>query len=146
MTAFRKDQVKTENVTPRKIPVTTVKERVPVTTSKKKIPVTKVPYYIKDPRIVTVRYSTLKEPQVIYSWTRTTPPAPSVSTIAPTYRNFIKGVKTTWAKEKIMGVDLLPTTLIPPRPHVLEKKSKSRNYIRRGKYLARTSSKALHST
>jgi hypothetical protein len=98
MTTFRNDQVKIENVTPRKFPVTTRKEKFPVTVAER-TSVTKIPYYI--PRIVTPRYSTLKEPQVIYSWTRTTSPAPIVSTRASTYRYFIKGVKTTWSKEKI---------------------------------------------
>jgi hypothetical protein len=105
MTAFRNDQVKIEKVTPRKIPVTIRKEKFPVTFAESTF-VTKIPYYI--PRIVTPRYSTLKEPQVIYSWTRTTSPAPIVSTRASTYRYFIKGVKTTWSKEKIMGIKLLP--------------------------------------
>jgi hypothetical protein len=99
MTTFRNDQLNIEDVIPRKIPVTTRKEKFPVTTAER-IPVTKIPYYI--PRIVTPRYSTLKEPQVIYSWTRTTSPAPIVSTRASSYRYFIKGVKTTWSKEKIM--------------------------------------------
>jgi hypothetical protein len=143
MTTFRKDQVKIENVTPRKIPVTTRKEIYPVTVQEK-IPVTKVPYHI--PRIVTTRYSTLKEPQVIYSWTRTTPPAPIVSTSTSTYRYFIKGVKTTWSKEKIMGINLLPSTDEPPGLYIPEKKSKTWYFNKRGKYLVRTSSKALLST
>jgi hypothetical protein len=88
MTTFRNDRVKIENVISRKVPVTTRKENFPVTVTES---VTKIPYYI--PRIVTPRYSTLKEPQVIYSWTRTTSPAPIVSTRASTYRYFIKGVK-----------------------------------------------------
>jgi hypothetical protein len=145
MTTFRKDQVKIENVTPRKIPVTTRKEIHPVTVQEK-IPVTKVPYNIKDPRIVTARYSTLKEPQVIYSWTRTTPPVPIVSTSASTYRYFIKGVKTTWSKEKIMGINLLPSTAEPLGIYIPEKKSKTWYFNRCSKYLVRSLPKALLST
>ncbi len=143
MTTFRKDQGKIENITPRKIPVTTRKEIFPVTVPEK-IPVTKVPYNI--PRIVTPRYSTLKEPQVIYSWTRTTSPAPIVSTSASTYRFFIKGVKTSWPKEKIMGINLLSSTAEPLGSYIPEKKSKTWYFSRRGKYLMRTSSKTLLST
>jgi hypothetical protein len=143
MTTLRKDQIKIENVIPRKIPVTTRKEMFPVIVQEK-ISVTKVPYNI--PRIVTPRYSTLKEPQVIYSWTRTTSPAPIVSTSASTYRYFIKGVKTTWSKEKIMGINLLPSTAKPFGMYIPEKKSKTWYFNRRGKYLMRTSPKALLST
>jgi hypothetical protein len=143
MTAFRDDQVKIENVTPRKIPVTTRKEKFPVTTAGR-TSVTKIPYYI--PRIVTPRYSTLKEPQVIYSWTRTTSPAPIVSTRASTYRYFTRGVKTTWSKEKIMGIKLLPSTVKPPVVYDPVKESKTWPFNRRGKYLKRTSSETLFST
>jgi hypothetical protein len=143
MTTFRKDQVNSENVTPRKIPVTARKEVHPVTVLEK-IPITKVPYNI--PRIVTARYSTLKEPQVIYSCTRTTPSAPIVSTSASTYRYFVKGVKTTWSKEKIMGINVLPTTSEPLGLYIPEKKSKTWYFNRRGKYLTRTSSETLLST
>ncbi len=143
MTTLGKDQVKIENVTPRKILVTTRKEMFPIT-AQEKIPVTKVPYNI--PRIVTPRYSTLKEPQVIYSWTRTTPPAPIVSTSVSTYRYFIKGVKTTWSKEKIMGINLLPSTAEPLVSYIPEKKFKTWYFDRRGKFLVRSSSKTLLST
>jgi hypothetical protein len=143
MTTFRNDQVKIEKVTPRQIPVTVRKEKFPVTTPER-TPVTKIPYNI--PRIVTPRYSTLKEPQVIYSWTRTTSPAPIVSTRASTYRYFIEGVKTTWSKEKIMGIKLLPSTAKPPGAYVPAKESKTWPFDRRGKYLKRTSSETLFST
>jgi hypothetical protein len=46
MTAFRNDQVRIENVTPRKIPVTTRKEKFPVTVAES-TPVTKIPSYIQ---------------------------------------------------------------------------------------------------
>jgi hypothetical protein len=141
MTTFRNDQVKIENVISRKIPVTTRKEKFPVTVTEGAT-VTKIPYYI--PRIVTPRYSTLKEPQVIYSWTRTTSPAPIVSTRSSTY--FIKGVKTTWSKEKIMGIKLLPSTVKSPGVYVPAKESKTWPFTRRGKYLKRTTSEALLST
>ncbi len=143
MTTFSNDQVKIENVIPRKIPVTTRKEKFPVTVAER-TSVTKIPYYI--PRIVTPRYSTLKEPQVIYSWTRTTSPAPIASTRASTYRYFIQGVKTTWSKEKIMGIKLLPSTVNPPGVYVPAKESKTWLFNRRGKYLKRTSSETLFST
>jgi hypothetical protein len=143
MTTSRKDQVKIENVISGKIPVTTRKEKFSVTTAKR-IPVTKIPYHI--PRIVSPRYSTLKEPQVIYSWTRTTSPAPIVSTRASTYRYFIKGAKTTWSKEKIMGIKLLPSTAKPPGAFIPVRKSKTWNFNGRGKYLKRTSSETLFST
>jgi hypothetical protein len=143
MTTLRNDPVKIESVLPRKIPVTTRKEKFPVTTAER-IPVTKIPYYI--PRIVTPRYSTLKEPQVIYSWTRTTSPVPIVSTRASTYRYFIKGVKTTWSKEKIMGIKLLPSTVKLPGLVIPAKESKTWAFNRRGKYLKRTSSETLFST
>ncbi len=42
MTTFRNDPVKIENVTPRKIPVTTQKEKFPVTGAER-TPVTKIP-------------------------------------------------------------------------------------------------------
>jgi hypothetical protein len=143
MTTFRNDQVKTENVIPRKFPVTSQKEQFPVTIPER-ISVTKIPYNI--PRIVTPWYSTLKEPQVIYSWTRTTSPAPIISTRASTYRYFIKGVKTTWSKEKIMGIKLLPSTVKLPGVYIPAKESKTWPFNRRGKYLKRTSSETLFLT
>jgi hypothetical protein len=143
MTTFRNDQLKIEDVIPRKIPVTTRKEKFPVTTPAR-IPVTKISYNI--PRIVTPRYSTLKEPQVIYSWTRTTSPALTASTSASTYRYFIKGVKTTWSKEKIMGIKLLPSTVKPLGLVIPAKESKTWAFNRRGKYLKRTLSETLFST
>jgi hypothetical protein len=143
MTTFRNDQVKIQKVIPRQIPVAVRKEKFPVTTPKRNL-VTKIPYNIR--RIVTPRYSTLKEPQVIYSWTRTTSPAPTVSTRASTYRYFIKGVKTTWSKEKIMGIRLLPSTAKPSGVYVPAKGSKTWPFNRRGKYLKRTSSETLFPT
>jgi hypothetical protein len=55
-------------------------------------------------------------------------------------------VKTTWSKEKIMGINLLPSTAEPLGLYNPEKKSKTWYFNRRGKYLVRTPSKALFST
>jgi hypothetical protein len=143
MTTFRNDQVKIENFIPRKFSVTTRKKIFPVT-AQEGVHITKIPYNI--PRIVTPRYSTLKEPQVIYSWTRTTSSGPIVSTRASTYRYFIKGVKTTWSKEKIMGIKLLSSTAKPIGSFIPAKKSKTWHFNGRGKYLKRTSSETLFST
>ncbi len=55
-------------------------------------------------------------------------------------------MKTTWSKEKIMGINLLPTTAEPLGLYIPKKRSKTWYFNRRGKYLARTSSKALLST
>jgi hypothetical protein len=55
-------------------------------------------------------------------------------------------VKTTWSKEKIMGIKLLPSTVRLPVVYVPAKESKTWPLNRRGKYLKRTTSEALFST
>ncbi len=55
-------------------------------------------------------------------------------------------MKTTWSKEKIMGIKLLPSTAKPPGVYVPAKESKTWPFNRRGKYLKRTTSETLFST